>query len=179
MVRTGDDCFLRLIKESNTSLLNEDIEKFTNQMLEKINLSLNKFSYNVIVANLHEIYNFFNKVLNDNLESKNLINNYEKILTVMIPITPHLANECLNEISDNKIYIWPKVNNKYLHNKIFDIVIQINGKKRGLISTKKRLDEKSLIEEIKQTKELEKFLSGTDIIKSIFIKDKLINLITK
>ena len=170
---------MRLIKESNTSLLNEDIEKFTNQMLEKINLSLNKFSYNVIVANLHEIYNFFNKVLNDNLESKNLINNYEKILTVMIPITPHLANECLNEISDNKIYIWPKVNNKYLHNKIFDIVIQINGKKRGLISTKKRLDEKSLIEEIKQTKELEKFLNGTDIIKSIFIKDKLINLITK
>jgi hypothetical protein len=36
-----------------------------------------------------------------------------------------------------------------------------------------------LIEEIKKTKELQKFLIGADIIKSIFIKDKLINLITK
>ena len=63
----------------------------------------------------------------------------------MIPITPHLANECLNEISDNRIYAWPKVNDKYLHSKVFAIVVQINGKKRGLISTEQDLDEKKLI----------------------------------
>ena len=166
-------------KGDSTMLFNEDIEEFTNQLLNKMNLSLNKFSYNVIIANLHEIYNFFNKIVSSDLKSENLTDSYIKVLTVMIPITPHLANECLNEISDNKIYTWPKINNKYLHNKIFDIVIQINGKKRGLISTKESLEEKNLIEEIKQTKELQKFLVGTDIIKSIFIKDKLINLITK
>jgi leucyl-tRNA synthetase len=170
---------LKLLDENNTSLFNEDIEKFTNQMLNKVNLSLNKFSYNVIVANLHEIYNFFNKALNVDLKNKNLISNYVKILTIMIPITPHLASECLNEISDNKNYTWPTINDKYLHNKIFDIVVQINGKKRGLISTDKSIGEKNLIEEIKNTKELQKFLTGADIIKSIFIKDKLINLITK
>ena len=97
----------------------------------------------------------------------------------MLPITPHLANECLNEISENENYAWPQIDKKYLHNKIFDIVIQINGKKRGLISTETGLEEKDLIEKIKQTKELKKFLIGTDIVKSIFIKDKLINLITK
>ena len=170
---------LKLLDKNNTSLFNEDIEKFTNQMLNKVNLSLNKFSYNVIVANLHEIYNFFNKALNVELKNKNLISNYVKILTIMIPITPHLASECLNEISDNKNYTWPTINDKYLHNKIFDIVVQINGKKRGLISTDKSIGEKNLIEEIKKTKELQKFLIGADIIKSIFIKDKLINLIIK
>jgi leucyl-tRNA synthetase len=61
----------------------------------------------------------------------------------MIPITPHLANECLNEISDNKIYNWPKIDDKYLNNKFFDIVVQINGKKRALISTKENLNEKN------------------------------------
>ena len=97
----------------------------------------------------------------------------------MIPIVPHLATECLNEISDSKTYTWPVINNEYLNNKIFDIVVQINGKKRGLISTKKSFGEKNLIEKIKQTKELNKFLVGSNIVKSIFIKDKLINLITK
>jgi len=167
------------LKESNTLLFDDAVEEFTNQMLNKINLSLNKFSYNVIIANLHEIYNFFNKTLSDDLAIKNLIDNYEKILTVMIPIVPHLATECLNEISDSKTYTWPVINNEYLNNKIFDIVVQINGKKRGLISTKKSFGEKNLIEKIKQTKELNKFLVGSNIVKSIFIKDKLINLITK
>ena len=166
-------------KEKNASLFNESIEEFTNQMLNRINLSLDKFSYNVIVANLHEIYNFFNKALGSDHESKNLINNYIKILTVMIPITPHLANECLSEISNTKDYNWPQINKKYLHNKTFNIVVQINGKKRGLISTEQDLDEKKLINEIKQTKELKKFLIDSDIIKSIFIKNKLINLIIK
>ena len=167
------------LKKNDALLFDDVVEEFTNQMLNKINLSLNKFSYNVIIANLHEIYNFFNKTLSADLESKNLIDNYEKILTVMIPIVPHLATECLNEVSGSKTYTWPTINNKYLNNKIFDIVVQINGKKRGLISAKKSFEEKNLIEEIKQTKELNKFLIGSSIVKSIFIKDKLINLITK
>ena len=161
------------------SLFNENIEEFTNQMLNKINQSLNKFSYNVIVANLHEIYNFLNKAISSDKKSNNLIDNYIKILTVMIPITPHLANECLDEISKNKIHTWPKINNKYLLNKIFNIVVQINGKKRGMVSSEKSLEEKNLITKIKETKELQKYLINANIIKSIFIKDKLINLITK
>jgi leucyl-tRNA synthetase len=170
---------IQSFEKNKSSIFNETIEEFTNQMLNKINLSLNKFSYNVIIANLHEIYNFFSKEINSDLTSKNLIDNYVKILTIMIPITPHLANECLDEISNDRIYTWPTVNNKYLQNKIFDIVIQINGKKRGVISTEKSLDEKNLVEKIKQTKELQKFLIDTNIIKSIYIKDKLINLIIK
>ena len=153
--------------------------KLLKNLLNKINLNLNKCNYNVIIANLHEIYNFFNKEIDVPQDSKNLINNYIKILTVMIPITPHLANECLEEISDKKNFTWPEINKEYLQNKVFDIVIQINGKKRGLISTEKSLEEKNLIEKIKQTKQLQKFLLNTNIIKSIFIKDKLINLITK
>ena len=137
---------------------NENIEKFTNQILQKINFSLSKFSYNVIVANLHEIYNFFNKVLGKKMIDKNLLENYIKILKVMIPITPHLANECLTEITLDKVYSWPKINNKYLENKSLNIVIQINGKKRGLITSENGLDEKDLIKKIEKMEELKNFL---------------------
>ena len=68
---------------------------------------------------------------------------------------------------------------KYLRTKKINIVIQINGKKRSLISTESSLTEKDLIEKIKKTKELQKFFEQKNIIKTIFIKDKLINLILK
>jgi len=162
-----------------TQIFSEPIEEFTNQTINKINLSLNKFSYNVIIANLHEIYAFYNKIIEEKIFFKNLIDNYVKILTIMLPIAPHLANECLEEISINKNYFWPKVEDKYLQSKQSNIVVQINGKKRGLILTDKNINEAELINEIKKTKELKKFIVEKTIIKTIFIKDKLINLILK
>ena len=52
-------------------------------------------------------------------------------------------------------------------------------KKRSLISTENGINEKDLIEKIRKIDELKKFLEAKDIIKSIFVKDKLINLIIK
>ena len=162
-----------------TQIFSEPIEEFTNQTINKINFSLNKFSYNVIIANLHEIYAFYNKISEEKVFFENLTENYIKILTIMLPITPHLANECLDEIAINKNYFWPKVEDKYLQSKQSNIVVQINGKKRGLILTEKNIKEADLINEIKKTKEFEKFIVEKTIIKTIFIKDKLINLILK
>ena len=166
-------------QQEGVQVFGESIEEFTNQTINKINISLNKFSYNVIIANLHEIYTFFNKILEEKSLNENLIANYVKILTIMLPITPHLASECLEEISADKNYLWPEIKDKYLQSNQCKIVIQINGKKRGLILMKKNINESDLIEEVKKTKELERFIKEKIIIKTIFIKDKLINLILK
>ena len=157
----------------------ETIEQFTNQILLKMNVSLNKFSYNVIVANLHEIYTFFNKVIETKIINNNLINNYIKILTMMLPITPHLANECLSEITKDKSFYWPEINKKYLEKNRYNIVIQINGKKRGLILIENNISKDDLIEKIKKENQINKFLKGKNVIKSIYIENKLLNLIIK
>ena len=166
-------------KNIASDTFDETIEQFTNQILLKMNVSLNKFSYNVIVANLHEIYTFFNKVIETKLINNNLINNYIKILTMMLPITPHLANECLSEITKDKSFYWPEINKKYLEKNRYNIVIQINGKKRGLILIENNISKDDLIEKIKRENQINKFLKGKNVIKSIYIENKLINLIIK
>ena len=169
-----------LISENIASdTFDESLEQFTNQILLKMNVSLNKFSYNVIVANLHEIYTFFNKVIESKIINNNLISNYIKILTMMLPITPHLANECLSEIANDKKFYWPEINKKYLENNKYNIVIQINGKKRGLILIEYNISKDDLSEKIKKESEINKFLNGKNVIKSIYIENKLINLIIK
>ena len=110
---------------------------------------------------------------------KNLLNNYIKILKIMMPIAPHMASECLLEIAPNENTTWPKIDKKYLQIKKHNIVVQINGRKRSLISTERSLNEKEVTKEIKEIKEIQKFLETGKIIKTIFIKDKLINLIIK
>ena len=166
-------------KKREFTIFDEDLEEFTNRMIDKININLEKFRYNVIIANLHEIYNFLIKKIQDENHSQNLIANYDKILIIMIPIIPHLTSECLSQIKHVGSITWPSVNRKYLKTEKNTIVVQINGKKRCIIEALEDTEEQIIVEQIKSIKELEKFFNDKKIYKTIFIKNKLINIILK
>ena len=50
----------------------------------------------------------------------------------MSPVIPHLANECLNNITKENLK-WPKVKKEFLESDEKEIVIQINGKKEVIL----------------------------------------------
>ncbi len=170
---------LILKKNDKNSNQTEDISKFTNQLIDRINLNLEKFNYNVIIASIYETYNFLNQKINSSLNRDLLFENYTKILSVLFPVIPHFASECLKDLNADYNVKWPIVDKKFLVNKNTNIVIQINGKKRSIINCKKGTTEKTLMEKIKEDIKINKFLENKKNIKSIFIKDKLINLIIK
>jgi leucyl-tRNA synthetase len=58
-------------------------------------------------------------------------------------------------------------------------VIQVNGKKRGSITVIENLSEKELIDQIKDKRLISKYLDNGELVKTIYIKDRLINFIIK
>ena len=58
-----------------------------------------------------------------------------------------------------------------------NIVIQVNGKKRGLIKTKPNLSEEKLFEIIKNDETLTKHINQKNVKRKIYIQNKLINII--
>ena len=156
---------------------NEDLEKFTNQMIFKISNNLEKFQYNVIIANIYETYNFLNKEVEKKLDSENLKKNYVKILTIFSPAIPHFAAECLEELKVLNKSFWPKSEEKYLQEDKIDYVIQINGKKRAILNEKRDMDQESLLNKVKSNNMSEKYLKNKSINKVIFVKNRLINLL--
>jgi len=164
--------------ETNKSL--DLLNEFTNVTINKIQKNLEDFHYNVIVANLYETYNFLNKYLNNNeINSKNLLQNYTKILKIMSPILPHVAAECTEDLKINEELSWPKIDKKYLIKEIVNIVIQINGKKRSIIKSNTNINEKDLINKAKQDSQISKYLKDKNIFKTIYVKNRLLNLIIK
>jgi len=157
----------------------DEISKFTNQLINKINTNLEKFHNNVIVANFYETYNFLIKEIEKPINKKNLIKNYTKILKLMSPILPHFTSECLEELKCDNKFDWPVTDKKVLTVENYKIVVQINGKKRNIINTSLNMDEKTLINEIKNNSITNKFLKDKNISRVIHIKNKLINLIIK
>ena len=95
----------------------------------------------------------------------------------MLPIIPHVANECLSSINEEKNIKWPETEKKFLENEKCNIVVQINGKKRSLLSVEQDLDEKNVLEIVKNDKTIEKYFVTKNIDKVIYVKNKIINLI--
>jgi leucyl-tRNA synthetase len=123
----------KIIKEiqlDRSENLNNDLTKTTNEFIYNVEKNLDNFRYNKIVANFHEIYALYSKINFQNYSSSNLKDNYSKILTTMLPIIPHFANECLKLLNLTKNVKWPEIDTKSLVKDTVKYVIQINGKTR-------------------------------------------------
>ena len=165
------------INKKHQKNLGKDLIKFTNQFIKKITKNLNNFSYNVIIANMHEMYSFLSKEINNEYTPDILSENYKKILTTILPVIPHFATESLRSIDEDVNIEWPKFDETLIEEDFVNIVIQINGKKRGLIKSKRNILEKELLEDIKKEKNIMKYLINSEIKKKIYVPNKLINII--
>tara|TARA_B100000795_G_scaffold6638_1_gene4887 strand:+ start:741 stop:3281 length:2541 start_codon:yes stop_codon:yes gene_type:complete len=168
---------LEKMKHENKETENQNLDEFTNKLIDKMTKNLEKFHYNVIIANMHEMYQFMIKEINIPIKSEILKKNYLKILSIMFPIIPHFVSECMEQLNNKIEPNWPIIEKKYLTSKFCNIVVQINGKKREIIKVKNGITEKELISEIEKNVKIKQFLEGKKIIKKIFIPNKLINLI--
>ena len=167
---------LEKIKIKNVVAEGENLTKFTNQLIYKVTQNLEKFHYNVIVANLYEMYNFLIKEIEKPIKSEILIENYRKILILMTPFIPHFTSECLSNI-EKKDEIWPVVSKELIIEENINFVVQINGKKRGLLNIKRNTNEKNILEEIRSNQITKKLLQDQKILKTIFVSNRLINII--
>ena len=154
----------------------DELSKFINQHLSKLEKNLNNFQYNVIIANIHEAYTFLIKIIDKGENFTNLITEYSKFLISITPVLPHFANECLENLNIDKYY-WPRIDEKFLIEDNVSIVVQFNGKKRGIINTKKDVLEEDLVKEILNSKTFEKFLKENTIKKKFYVKNRLINFL--
>ena len=155
------------------------VEIFTNKFIKRMESNLTNFSYNVVVASLHEMCTFLSKETDNQYSKKTLEENYKKILITLLPIIPHFASECLEMLGFKSSLNWPKFNEEILRETETNIVIQINGKKRGLIKIKKDIDENQVYEIVSKNASLQKYLNEYKIVKKIYVKNRLMNILVK
>tara|TARA_Y100000591_G_scaffold103981_1_gene88420 strand:- start:342 stop:1892 length:1551 start_codon:yes stop_codon:yes gene_type:complete len=164
------------IKKNHKNDADLELEKYINKFLKRVTDNLESFSYNKIIANLHEAYSFLVKQINVKYSKKTLTKNYEKMLIAMMPIIPHFSSECLNLIN-TKTVSWPMYNKDLIQEEITNIVVQINGKKRGLIKTKPNISENDLFNIVSKDEKITKYFDQKTVKKRIYIKGKIINII--
>ena len=146
-----------------------------NEYVTKISSQIESFSLNVAIANVYSTYNLFFQSLNKKISNKCLKKNFSKFLKTLIPFVPHITYECLEKIKESKIDQWPKIQKNLKIEEKIKLAIQINGKTKKIIEVVKDIDENKVMDECLKFKNISEQLSGKNIIKTIFVKNKIIN----
>ena len=164
-------------KESNSTERDVLLKKSINKTIYDITKNLENFQYNVVIANVHEAYNFLNQhVLKNKTSNKVLKNSWEKIIMLLMPMIPHLAYECWGD-KDKKFY-WPEYDISLLKEDDCTIIIQIDGRKRGIFKIPINSEDSIVIETAKMVDNVSKYIKNKKIKKNIYVKNRLVNFIT-
>ena len=94
----------------------------------------------------------------------------------MDPFIPHFTAECLDGLNQ-KEKKWPTVLKGDLIEDEINFVLQINGKKRSILRVKRDISEIAILEKIKSIDETKKLIQNQKIQKTIFVSNRLINII--
>jgi leucyl-tRNA synthetase len=154
----------------------------TNILIKEITECIEKFHINVAVAKLYIFLNNLNEEIDKKTSNQeNIINAYKKYLIIISSFIPYIANECWEKITkENNLSLqeWPKIEDTLIKKDRFDVVIQINGKKRAIINAIHDEKEENVFSKSLAIKNIKVILEEKTIIKKIFIKNKLLNIVT-
>jgi len=168
---------LSLLEITNQSEVDSEIIRKINQSIYSITKHLDKFEFNTAVSDLMkiniELTNYLGSATTISQETKDYIT--FNISSLLYPFAPHISSEIYDLHTNLNIAesTWPEYDQANLTNPTYELVVQINGKKRHT----KIINTGTTQEEAEKICELEFQIEKKDYKKIIFVEDKIINFI--
>ena len=168
---------LSLLEITNQSEVDSEIIRKINQSIYSITKHLDKFEFNTAVSDLMkiniELTNYLGSATTISQETKDYIT--FNICSLLYPFAPHISSEIYDLHTNQNIaeFKWPEFDQANLTNPTYELVVQINGKKRHT----KIINTGTTQEEAEKICELEFQIEKKDYKKIIFVEDKIINFI--
>lgn len=149
------------------------LEPIIHKTIKKVQNDLSSMAYNTAVSSLMILANSLDEMPEITKED------YHLLLTLLNPIAPHITEE-LNEslgyapICESK---WPEYDEAKTIDSEIELPIQINGRVKGTVKIALNSDE----ETVKNAahKEIAELLEGKNIVKEIYVKNKIFNIVVK
>ena len=155
---------------------NKNLESLYHQTVKKVTDDYEKLKFNTAISQLMVFVNAVYK-------EKEIPREYaEGFIKMISPITPFIAEEIWQKLGhkDSISYEkWPEYDEKYIQEDTKTIGVQINGKLRGEVEVSQDDTEKSVKEKIECLENIQKYLQDKEIVKIIYIPNKIVSVIVK
>jgi leucyl-tRNA synthetase len=161
----------------------DKLRRVINALIKKVSADLDSMNFNTAIAALmlcvNELYAIKAK---DEYSSEDWTWALKNLLLVLSPFAPHLSEELLSQLGqsvENEDQVWPDYEEKYLQTSTAKIIVQVNGKLRGELEMDKDEDEQKVVSAARAHANASSYINNGEIIKTIFVPNKLINFVVK
>lgn len=152
----------------------EKFEILLNKTIKKVSEDIESMSFNTAVSSMMILLNEVEKL--ENISKKN----FEIFLKILSPFAPHITEEMWRNLGHKNLLAleaWPKADPKKLQEVEVMIAIQINGKVRGECLVNFEMTENEIVSLAKSLPTVDKWLIGKEIVKVIYVKNRLVNFV--
>ena len=154
-----------------------DLDKLMHKTIKGISEDMERLTFNTTIAKLMEFTNAVYK--SKEPMSKETA---EKFVLLLAPMAPHIAEELWQKLghADSIAYAdWPSFDEAMTRSNTMDIVVQVLGKKRALLTVPADVDQETILKLAKENPQVQNFIAGKEIVKEIYVPKKLVNLVVK
>ena len=163
------------------------IKNLLHKTIKKVGEDIENFRFNTAVSQLMIFLNSFYRAY-ENEKGLNIVEingflrgcDFKKFLIILSPFVPHLAEELWEKLGNkNSIFLenWPEYDKNLIKDEEFELIVQISGKVRDKIKVKMDISEDEAKEIAMQSEKIKNLISGKEIKKIIFVKNRLINIV--
>lgn len=152
--------------------------KTLHECIQKVTGDVEELSFNTAISAMMIFVNEANKW---DEHPKSILESFVKLLS---PFAPHIAEELWRKLGHDETIAytdWPELKEEYLISDTQLYPIQVNGKVRGEINVprEKAMDKEYVLSEAKSEDKVKKYLEKGDIVKEIFVPERIVNIVVK
>ena len=154
----------------------EKHEKMMHKAIKKVSLDIEEMKFNTAVATFMTMTNEFVK---DKTITKG---EYKTFLQLLNPFAPHMTEELFSILGEKKTINetpWPKYDETKTIDDEIEIPVQFNGKLKAVVKAQREADESTVKEIVKNDETVKKALEGKTIVKEIYVKGRVYNIVVK
>lgn len=155
---------------------NQDLELKLHQTIRRVSESTEQFKFNTAVSSMMEFLNELEK--HETVRKETL----DTFVLLLAPYAPHIAEELWEKLGYKASLTfnpWPQFNEKILSQARATIAVQVNGKVRGTIEVDSGISQEEVDKLARAQANVAKHLEGAELVKVIFVENRLINFVVK
>ena len=158
----------------------KDLNYVRHASIKAITHDVDLFQFNTSLARIMEYLNALNQYMQGPINKAFLKECLDSFVTVLAPFAPHFSEELWESLGHQESVFkeqWPAFDEQVLQNKDKVIVVQVNGKVRAKLEVSPDTA-KETIEEM-ALKEVTAYTDGHEIVKTIYVPNKLVSIVIK
>ncbi len=164
---------------------NRQLRKIVHKSLKKVMEDIeSRYHFNTAISAIMELVNYISQWkpdANDEVGRSVLREAIETLVIILSPFAPHICEEIWSELGGKRSLIyesWPEYDPEILEKEDVLIVVQINGRVRDRVTVASEITKDELLKIVLERERVRMYLRGKNVKKTIYIPDKILNIVT-